>query len=42
MDSGCVLEGEKVSLWPVEEGDLLDSLTWLNDMEVKRYPAVIS
>jgi RimJ/RimL family protein N-acetyltransferase len=40
MSLGCVLEGDKVRLRPVEEGDLAHLVTWLSDMEVRRWLAM--
>ncbi|KPK21919.1 MAG: hypothetical protein AMJ76_01440 [Dehalococcoidia bacterium SM23_28_1] len=37
MVFGCVLEGEKVRLRPMEEGDLPHFVTWFNDKEVRRW-----
>jgi len=37
MNADCVLEGEKVRLRPVEEGDLPHFLHWLSDPEVHRW-----
>jgi RimJ/RimL family protein N-acetyltransferase len=40
MVFGCVLEGEEVRLRPVEEGDLPHFVTWLEDMDVRRWLAM--
>jgi RimJ/RimL family protein N-acetyltransferase len=40
MVFGCVLEGEKTRLRPVEEGDLPRFVTWFNDKEVRRWLAM--
>ena len=40
MVFGCVLEGEKTRLRPVEEDDLPHFVTWLNDKEVRRWLAM--
>jgi RimJ/RimL family protein N-acetyltransferase len=40
MSLGRVLEGDKVRLRPLEDGDLPQLVTWLSDMEVRRWLAM--
>jgi RimJ/RimL family protein N-acetyltransferase len=40
MAFGCVLEGEKIRLRPVEEGDLPHFVAWLNDTDVRYWLAM--